>query len=89
MSVHLIEVSNELRRLQAKNLCETMQSHDDSNIAGITANGVPVFWHTDIQQLPQQFSCILAHEFFDALPVHILKVLYDYDYFPISFRKFT
>jgi hypothetical protein len=38
-----------------------------------------LFWHDFIDDVPQDpglFTLLLAHEFFDALPVHLLEVSY-------------
>lgn len=37
---------------------------------GISRHGIPVFWHKQLQDVPNSFSLIVAHEFFDALPIH-------------------
>jgi len=34
---------------------------------------VPVFWYRDVESLPKGFHLYIAHEFFDALPVHKLQ----------------
>ena len=40
-----------------------------------TKFGIPVRWHTSYKSVPRnQFTLWLAHEFFDALPVHVLRV---------------
>ena len=74
VSLHLVEVSPHLSQVQSKTLCVTSArplpltgSHYQS---GVTVTNVPVFWYSSIQDVPRQFSCFLAHEFFDALPVH-------------------
>lgn len=36
--------------------------------------GFPVYWYRDIRDLPQDFHFYIAHEFFDALPVHKIQV---------------
>lgn len=37
----------------------------------VTQNGTPVSWYTAVQDIPYYGNCFfLAHEFFDALPVH-------------------
>lgn len=35
-----------------------------------TRLGPSVFWYKDLEDVARQFSVIIAHEFFDALPVH-------------------
>ncbi|XP_013781570.1 protein arginine methyltransferase NDUFAF7, mitochondrial-like [Limulus polyphemus] len=36
----------------------------------ITKHGVPVSWYRHLEDVPRGFSCFIAHEFFDALPIH-------------------
>lgn len=40
---------------------------------GVMKDGTPVFWYYSLNEVPHNFSCFLAHEFFDALPVHKFK----------------
>lgn len=40
---------------------------------GLMEDGTPVFWYYSLNEVPRNFSCILAHEFFDALPIHKFK----------------
>jgi len=40
------------------------------NVSGITAHGTKVYWHNSLDEVPSGPTCIIAHEFFDALPVH-------------------
>ncbi|XP_069697808.1 protein arginine methyltransferase NDUFAF7, mitochondrial isoform X2 [Periplaneta americana] len=74
VSLHLVEVSPHLSQIQAKALCVKIYTQPTSNQQyyqmGITATNIPVFWYKSIQDVPRQFSCFLAHEFFDALPIH-------------------
>ncbi|CAG8541041.1 4507_t:CDS:2 [Paraglomus occultum] len=66
-NVHLIEVSPALRKLQHDKLCG-----DKSSIALEFAK--PKFhWQESIRNIPGVWSMIIAHEFFDALPVHQFK----------------
>ena len=37
-------------------------------------HGPPVSWYRRLQDVPRGFSFYLAHEFFDALPVHKFQV---------------
>lgn len=61
--VHLVEVSEKLRKVQQETLC-------DAKDASRTAQGQKVTWHRDLSQIPDMFTFFLAHEFFDALPIH-------------------
>lgn len=40
---------------------------------GETLSGSKVYWYQRIEDVPKEFSIILAHEFFDALPIHKLQ----------------
>ena len=42
----------------------------EGNVSGITARGTKVYWHNSLDDVPSGPTCIIAHEFFDALPVH-------------------
>jgi SAM-dependent MidA family methyltransferase len=53
--VHLVEISEPLRRFQENRL---------DNL------GVPVFWHSTLEEVPGGPSILIANEFIDALPVH-------------------
>ncbi|KAI8370664.1 S-adenosyl-L-methionine-dependent methyltransferase [Radiomyces spectabilis] len=78
--VHLIEASPGLRKMQRATLVEGSSDADVTRLAGdkdtfpvetITRpDGVKVNWHDGIEVIPDQWSFVMAHEFFDALPVH-------------------
>ncbi|XP_039604030.1 protein arginine methyltransferase NDUFAF7, mitochondrial isoform X1 [Polypterus senegalus] len=74
VSVHLIEVSPVLSNLQAEKLTGKENLIVGENVAiyrqGITSLGLPVYWHRSLEDVPREFSVFLAHEFFDALPIH-------------------
>eukprot|EP00062_Callorhinchus_milii_P013305 gi/632961255/ref/XP_007896654.1/ PREDICTED: NADH dehydrogenase [ubiquinone] complex I, assembly factor 7 [Callorhinchus milii] len=75
ISVHLVEVSPKMSEVQAQLLTEgeLHLSHNPSDIVykrGSTKTGLPIFWYRDLQDVPKGFSFYLAHEFFDALPIH-------------------
>ncbi|KAK7016750.1 NADH dehydrogenase [ubiquinone] complex I, assembly factor 7 [Halocaridina rubra] len=76
ISIHLIEVSSELSRMQEERLCGSTspctENPDDGDYfkRALTQNGAPVFWHRHLAGVPKRFSVFLANEFFDALPVH-------------------
>jgi NADH dehydrogenase [ubiquinone] 1 alpha subcomplex assembly factor 7 len=55
LSVHMVEISPALERLQRDNLGEIE---------------APVSWHRNLLDVPEGPSIILANEFIDALPVH-------------------
>ncbi|XP_025161320.1 protein arginine methyltransferase NDUFAF7 homolog, mitochondrial isoform X2 [Harpegnathos saltator] len=73
---------NDILRLQAEKLCT--ESRNNESIAdanekssvtyykeGIAKNGgVKMYWYYSINDVPRNFSIFVAHEFFDALPIH-------------------
>lgn len=76
-SLHLVEISPYLSELQAKRLCchhtETKKEDLDSvpyYRKGESVSGIEIFWYRELEQVPKSFSIFLAHEFFDALPIH-------------------
>ncbi|GAA6231718.1 NADH dehydrogenase [ubiquinone] complex I, assembly factor 7 isoform X1 [Lates japonicus] len=75
VSLHLVEVSPALSRLQAQNLTGDGSREADAEDEpvyrrGETAAGLPVSWYRRLDDVPTGFSIFLAHEFFDALPIH-------------------
>lgn len=75
LSVHLVEVSPFMSEAQAQRLCLKSAVHQPTNElrhfrAGETVSGIPVFWYTRTEDVPAGFTVVLAHEFFDALPIH-------------------
>ncbi|NXX21086.1 NDUF7 methyltransferase, partial [Podargus strigoides] len=74
VSIHLVEVSPKLSEIQALMLTGgKTQSDPEENSAymkGVSKTGIPIFWYTHIQDVPPGYSFYLAHEFFDALPIH-------------------
>lgn len=75
MSLHLVEVSPALSRIQAQNLTGTRNQEADNEDEpvyrrGETSTGLPVSWYRRLDDVPAGFSIFLAHEFFDALPIH-------------------
>ncbi|XP_007477094.1 protein arginine methyltransferase NDUFAF7, mitochondrial isoform X1 [Monodelphis domestica] len=75
ISVHLVEVSQKLSEIQALTLADetvTLEHNAESPVymKGITKSGIPIYWYRSLQDVPQGYSFYLAHEFFDALPVH-------------------
>ncbi|KAF4099088.1 protein arginine methyltransferase NDUFAF7, mitochondrial isoform X2 [Onychostoma macrolepis] len=74
ISVHLVEVSPKLSQFQAECLTgdNTQLNDGDQPVyrSGTTRTGLPVYWYRRIEDIPRGFSIFLAHEFFDALPIH-------------------
>lgn len=85
ISVHLVEISPVLSKIQAKKLCIESKDSDlrikyqKNSIThyreGITKNGVKIYWYYSITDIPKKFSIFIAQEFFDALPIHKFQVL--------------
>jgi NADH dehydrogenase [ubiquinone] 1 alpha subcomplex assembly factor 7 len=77
LSIHLVELSPYLSKLQSQKLCYSSSEVDTNNFPyhrmGETLGGTKVFWYNRLEDIPKEFSIILAHEFFDALPIHKLK----------------
>ncbi|KAF1842582.1 uncharacterized protein K460DRAFT_380404 [Cucurbitaria berberidis CBS 394.84] len=77
--IYLIEASPHLQKQQAKLLSGTEDLHTSE--IGLTAPckyipGCKIEWCEDIRLLPKEETStpfILAHEFFDALPIHIFQ----------------
>ncbi|XP_004083986.1 protein arginine methyltransferase NDUFAF7, mitochondrial [Oryzias latipes] len=73
VSLHLVEVSPALSVIQAQNLTGGQggpSSDGPVYLRGETAAGLPVSWYRRLEDVPAGFSIFIAHEFFDALPVH-------------------
>ncbi|KAJ8290572.1 hypothetical protein GJAV_G00014740 [Gymnothorax javanicus] len=74
-SVHLVEVSPWLSKVQAQMLTGDQNQvfgGEDNPIyrRGTTGTGLPISWYRGLDDVPKGFSVYLAHEFFDALPIH-------------------
>ncbi|KAG4069681.1 hypothetical protein HA402_014704 [Bradysia odoriphaga] len=91
-SVHLVEVSPHLSQLQARRLCCQYRNNEPNAderhyCRGETLSGIPILWYKKVEDVPNHFSIVLAHEFFDALPIHKFQktdgkwreILVDYD----------
>lgn len=66
-TVHLIETSSSLREVQAKKLDPWLN-----------ALGASIQWHNSIDDISinnQAYTMFIAHEFFDALPFHLIEVI--------------
>jgi len=75
LSIHLIEVSQEMRKMQRQSLCGSFHGDEDFTEAVVSrSNGTKVYWHHNIKDVPSGYTMFLAHEFFDALPVHLFRV---------------
>lgn len=84
ISIHLVEISPYLSKLQSQRLCyQSVELENNQNVpyyrAGESISGVKIFWYRSIDDVPKEFSICLAHEFFDALPIHKLQYAKDED----------
>ncbi|KAG7199983.1 hypothetical protein KM043_014408 [Ampulex compressa] len=81
ISVHLVEISPILSKIQAQTLCPSSEECDlkasegqNNSVThyrmGVTDDGVKIYWYYSVQDVPKSFSIFLAHEFLDALPIH-------------------
>ncbi|KAH7554035.1 hypothetical protein JRO89_XS12G0100100 [Xanthoceras sorbifolium] len=74
LHIHLVECSPTLQKLQHHNLKCTEEDNIGENVEKGTIStlaGTPVSWHTALEQVPSGLpTIIIAHEFYDALPVH-------------------
>lgn len=64
--IHLVETSRTLRELQEKKLNPI-----------VSRNGWNIHWHDSIEDVPRDdthYTMLVAHEFFDALPFHLIEV---------------
>ncbi|OQR74949.1 protein midA -like protein [Tropilaelaps mercedesae] len=74
LTVHLVEVSPHLAKIQEERLCGTSTEEITGELyykEAKTRLGPHIRWYKDIHVVPQEsYSFFLAHEFLDALPVH-------------------
>ncbi|KAL9668824.1 hypothetical protein QQ045_006364 [Rhodiola kirilowii] len=72
LQIHMVECSPALQKLQYQNLkCEDQDGPNGEKGTISTLSGAPVSWHATLEQVPTGVpSIIIAHEFYDALPVH-------------------
>lgn len=79
LSIHLVEISRSMSKFQAKALClpdsvSELDETDDNDFGcyqkGFSSHSSPIYWYSDIRYVPKAFSIVIAHEFFDALPIH-------------------
>ncbi|PTB75435.1 DUF185-domain-containing protein [Trichoderma longibrachiatum ATCC 18648] len=78
-NVFMVEASRELRETQKKLLCGPDAPSSESN-AGCHSpskyGSIPIVWTESIKSIPiesDKTPFIVAHEFFDALPIHIFQ----------------
>ncbi|KAI8533856.1 hypothetical protein RHMOL_Rhmol10G0042100 [Rhododendron molle] len=74
LNVHMVECSPTLQKLQYGHLKCIDEDSSDVSVEKRTISTLsrtPVSWHATLEQVPAGLpTIIIAHEFFDALPVH-------------------
>ena len=74
LSIHLVEISPALSRIQYQNICGKIAADSaqvDSLLEGHSDCGVPIMWYETLDEVcTDGWTVYLAHEFFDALPIH-------------------
>ncbi|GFV78357.1 protein arginine methyltransferase NDUFAF7, mitochondrial [Trichonephila clavipes] len=71
LSIHFIEISPHLCHMQKSKLCSDNTKEDLYEKTLHTKYGYPITWHPHLTNVPEEtFSLFLAHEFFDAMPIH-------------------
>ncbi|MFS7970740.1 putative protein arginine methyltransferase NDUFAF7 [Helianthus anomalus] len=72
INIHMVEVSPALKKIQKMTLkCNNEDDADADENTATTLTGIPVSWHSTLEEVPTGLpTIIIAHEFFDALPVH-------------------
>ncbi|XP_004505701.1 uncharacterized protein [Cicer arietinum] len=72
LHIHLVECSPALQKLQHKNLkCVDEENADKQTFSSLVGTRTPVSWHATLEEVSSGSpTIIIAHEFFDALPVH-------------------
>jgi NADH dehydrogenase [ubiquinone] 1 alpha subcomplex assembly factor 7 len=80
-TVYMVEASPELRTAQKNLLCGEDAPMTESKIGYHSTckySNLPIVWTETIRTIPQEDSktpFIVAHEFFDALPIHAFQVV--------------
>ncbi|KAH9906473.1 DUF185 domain-containing protein [Xylariomycetidae sp. FL2044] len=80
-AVYMVEASKELRSAQKNLLCGEGASLRESKVGWHSYSkyaDLPIVWTDSIKAIPQDPSktpFIVAHEFFDALPIHAFQVV--------------
>ncbi|KAI5460042.1 S-adenosyl-L-methionine-dependent methyltransferase [Mariannaea sp. PMI_226] len=75
-AVYMVEASRELREAQKTLLCGPGARSTESKVGSHSTgkhNGQPIVWTDTIKSIPydtEKVPFIVAHEFFDALPIH-------------------
>lgn len=80
-AVYMVEASKELRATQKDLLCgadAVMKESKEGYHSQCKYSDIPIVWAETIKAIPQNPSktpFIVAHEFFDALPIHAFQVV--------------
>ena len=97
LSLHLVEVSEKLSEMQETKLSgKPAAAADQNSNAGTephykeckSKHGPTVYWYRDLKDVPRGYSGFVAHEFFDALPIHKFQVCFFYIYTGQDKHKF-
>lgn len=86
LSVHLVEISRTLSQMQEEKLSAESGKLTQEDVTSlphykscVSKHGPSVYWYKDISDIPDGFTMFVAHEFFDALPIHKFQVKQDFD----------
>ncbi|KAI3343912.1 S-adenosyl-L-methionine-dependent methyltransferase [Ustulina deusta] len=80
-AVYMVEASKELRVAQKNLLCgedAALRESKEGWHSTCKYSGIPIVWSDSIKAVPQharKTPFIVAHEFFDALPIHAFQVV--------------
>ncbi|KAI0122098.1 DUF185 domain-containing protein [Daldinia grandis] len=80
-TIYMVEASSELRTAQKNLLCGKDAVMTESKIGWHSTskyNGLPIVWTDSVKAIPQdprKTPFIVAHEFFDALPIHAFQLV--------------
>ncbi|CAK7223320.1 hypothetical protein SBRCBS47491_005168 [Sporothrix bragantina] len=77
-AVYMVEASAQLRETQKNLLCGPDAQLTESKFGyhSVGKHGMPIVWTETIQSIPknpESMPLIVAHEFFDALPIHTFQ----------------
>ncbi|KAK9484288.1 S-adenosyl-L-methionine-dependent methyltransferase [Lipomyces starkeyi] len=71
VDICLVEASPTLRTTQHGTLCDSAMTETEDGFSSVTRYGIPIKWYVNLKEVPTDItSFIIAHEFFDALPIH-------------------
>ncbi|KAK9365826.1 S-adenosyl-L-methionine-dependent methyltransferase [Lipomyces kononenkoae] len=71
VDICLVEASPTLRMSQQRMLCDAAATETEEFMSSTSRYGIPVKWYGNLKEVPRDVtSFTIAHEFFDALPIH-------------------